>query len=90
MDFKDYKRFTELLNKYLPAQINERWEYLREATEQQQKDLFCFILYCRGNQMLREIISSTLLHDIKGTISKDPYFMAKSSDYSKQIILTKL
>ena len=89
MDFKDYKRFTELLNKYLPAQINERWEYLREATEQQQKDLFCFILYYRGNK-LEEFLPNTLLHDIKGTISKDPYFMAKSLGYSEQITLTKL
>ena len=90
MEFKKFVKLDNYLRIYSNGHIDERYYFLRNATEEQQKDLLAFIIYCRANLINKLRITETILHDMFNINKNEPNFLPRSHGYAKKITLTKL
>ena len=72
--------------------IDLKFKFMQCATIEQKKDLLAFIIYFIANNHFSSyhIISTDVIHDMKGILSNDPHFLPKSYGYNKTILITKL
>lgn len=93
MEFKQFERLDNYLRMYAGGHIDERYYFLRNGTQEQQKDLLSFIIYTQNNyigEIPYSFISTVVVHDLLGINKNDIHFVPKSTGYSKTISITKL
>lgn len=84
MEFQKFVKLDNYLRMYAGGHIDERYYFLRNATEEQQKDLLAMITYLRANNVDKQKISFSVMHDIFGiNQGDDMFFIPYSASYSK-------
>lgn len=90
MEFKKFVKLDNYLRIYAGGHIDERYYFLRNATDEQQEDLLAFIIYSKANLIDNLKIIQTVLHDIFGINKNEPHFVPRSHGYAKTISITKI
>lgn len=93
MEFKQFERLENYLRMYAGGHIDERYHFLRNGTQEQQKDLLSFIIYTQNNyigEIPYSFISTVVIHDILGINKNDIHFVPRSEGYTKTNSITNL
>ena len=84
MEFQKFVKLDNYLRMYAEKYIDERYYFLKNATEEQKEDLLAMIVYMKANNIDRQKIRFSVMHDMYG-INKadDMFFIPHSASFSK-------